>query len=186
MSENRFFNEIYNRFHKKIFSVVCNYFTDRDEQKDAFQEVLIHISQKLTNLPDDEFAKWNSASWLHTTTKNLCISILRKNKKEFVRFDNDSLFENKIEQSPYKDNPFLENSKSVKKINISDLLNQLKKEDRYLILLRFFKGYSIKEIDQETGITNAAVSISRILVKLKKIMSVDDFYNYFDSYQIED
>ena len=71
-------------------------------------------------------------------------------------------------------------------IKVEDLLMQLNERDRQLIILRFFKNKSIKEMDEMTGLKNTAVYILRAIDKLKTLVGADTFYTYFDDFIIED
>ena len=77
-------------------------------------------------------------------------------------------------------------SRSMKSIKVEDLLMQLNERDRQLIILRFFKNKSIKEMDEMTGLKNTAVYILRAIDKLKTLVGADTFYTYFDDFIIED
>jgi len=183
------FNELIHRFNKPIKRVIAKYFQNSMDQDDVYQDVMMHIYEQLNKIEGEDFSKWEAESWVKVVVKNKCISIIRVNKRESGReksIVDDSHLENEISSSSFSDKPFVSTSRSMKAIKVEDLLMQLNERDRQLIILRFFKNKSIKEMDEMTGLKNTAVYILRAIDKLKTLVGADTFYTYFDDFIIED
>ena len=183
------FNELIHRFNKPIKRVIAKYFQNSMDQDDVYQDVMMHIYEQLNKIDGDDFSKWEAESWVKVVVKNKCISIIRVNKRESGReksIVDDSHLENEISSSSFSDKPVVSTSRSMKAIKVEDLLMQLNERDRQLIILRFFKNKSIKEMDELTGLKNTAVYILRAIDKLKDLVGADTFYTYFDDFIIED
>ena len=183
------FNELIHRFSKPIERVIAKYFQNSMDRDDVYQEVMIHIFEQLKKIEGDDFSKWEAESWIKVVVKNKCISILRvvqrDSKKEKSTVD-DSQLDFEIASSSFADKPMVSSSRSLKSFKVEDLLMQLNERDRTLIILRYFKNLSIKEIDQISGLSNCAVYLLRAIEKLKKIVGAETFYLYFDDFIIED
>ena len=183
------FNELIHRFSKPIERVIAKYFQNSMDRDDVYQEVMIHIFEQLKKIEGDDFSKWEAESWIKVVVKNKCISILRvvqrDSKKEKSTVD-DSHLDFEIASSSFADKPMVSSSRSLKSFKVEDLLMQLNERDRTLIILRYFKNLSIKEIDQISGLSNCAVYLLRAIEKLKKIVGAETFYLYFDDFIIED
>ena len=183
------FKELIHRFNKPIKRVIAKYFQNSMDQDDVYQDVMMHIYEQLNKIEGEDFSKWEAESWVKVVVKNKCISIIRVNQRESGReksIVDDSHLENEISSSSFSDKPFVSTSRSMKAIKVEDLLIQLNERDRQLIILRFFKNKSIKEMDEMTGLKNTAVYILRAIDKLKTLVGADTFYTYFDDFIIED
>ena len=183
------FNELIHRFNKPIKRVIAKYFQNSMDQDDVYQDVMMHIYEQLNKIEGEDFSKWEAESWVKVVVKHKCISIIRVNQRESGReksIVDDSHLENEISSSSFSDKPFVSTSRSMKAIKVEDLLMQLNERDRQLIILRFFKNKSIKEMDEVTGLKNTAVYILRAIDKLKTLVGADTFYTYFDDFIIED
>ena len=183
------FKELIHRFNKPIKRVIAKYFQNSMDQDDVYQDVMMHIYEQLNKIEGEDFSKWEAESWVKVVVKHKCISIIRVNQRESGReksIVDDSHLENEISSSSFSDKPFVSTSRSMKAIKVEDLLMQLNERDRQLIILRFFKNKSIKEMDEMTGLKNTAVYILRAIDKLKTLVGADTFYTYFDDFIIED
>jgi RNA polymerase sigma-70 factor (ECF subfamily) len=183
------FNELIHRFCKPIERVIAKYFQNSMDRDDVYQEVMIHIFEQLKKIEGDDFSKWEAESWIKVVVKNKCISILRvvqrDSKKEKSTVD-DSHLDFEIASSSFADKPMVDSARSLKSFKVEDLLMQLNERDRMLIILRYFKNLSIKEINEISGLSNCAVYLLRAIEKLKKIVGAETFYLYFDDFIIED
>ena len=159
------------------------------DKDDVYQETMIHIYEQLQKSSEVDLERWTSEGWIKVIVKNKCISILReqqRDQKYEKHVTDDSQLEREIETSSFIDQDINDGAKSTKIIRIRELLNTLNERDRQLLILRYFKNYSIKELDDALGMKNAAVYILRAVEKLKKVVGVEQFFTYFDGFDIED
>lgn len=189
LNHDMIFNEIMRRHEKIVRIEIAGYFENEMDRQDIFQEIAVHILEKLRESDSEGLSKWTSGGWIRTVTRNKCLDILRKNQKESKRskdlLDNDA-FERAATHSPYLEKDQFKPDKTWKDFSIEELLMELNDQDRQLIVLKFFKKLSIKEIDEITGKKNSSVYIERVLIKLKKLNGVDGFFDKFDGYNITD
>lgn len=189
MNAQVIYREVIARYSKTIRFVIGNYFNNTMDRDDVYQEIMIHIFEQLQKSSELDLERWTSEGWIKVIVKNKCISILRVQQRD-QRYEksvtDDTQLEREIDSSSYTDQGVNEGAKSTKTIRISELLASLNERDRQLLILRYFKNYSIKELDDTLGIKNAAVYILRAVEKLKKEIGVDQFFTYFDGFDIED
>ena len=189
MNAQVIYREVIARYTKTIRFVIGNYFKNSMDQDDVYQETIIHIYEQLQKSSELDLERWTSEGWIKVIVKNKCISILRvqqRDQKNEKHVTDDSQLEREIESSSYIDQDINDGTKSTKIIRIRELLNTLNERDRQLLILRYFKDYSIKELDDALGMKNTAVYILRAVEKLKKVVGVEQFYTYFDGFDIEE
>jgi len=156
------------------------------EADDLFQDLAIHILQKLQQEDDEALEKWDSVSWIVRITINFCLSELRKRKSKKNRSykdlpDSDALDRNVYHHgSASQDNS--DPSRSVIAIDIEELLSQMNERDRQLIILRIFEGKSKDEIDQIMGLTNSAQYYKRAIESLQKKIGVERYKALYDDF----
>lgn len=188
MNAQVIYREVIARYSKTIRFVIGNYFKNNMDQDDVYQETMIHIYEQLQKSSELDLERWTSEGWIKVIVKNKCISILRvqqRDQKYEKQVADDTQLEREMDASSYSDPGVNEGAKSTKILRIRELLNVLNERDRQLLILRFFKNYSIKELDDALGIKNAAVYIVRAVDKLKKEVGVEQFFTYFDGFDIE-
>ncbi len=189
MNAQVIYREVIARYSKTIRFVIGNYFNNIMDRDDVYQETMIHIYEQLQKSSELDLERWTSEGWIKVIVKNKCISILRtqqRGQRYEKHMSDDVQLEREIESSSFIDQGVNDGAKSTKTIRIRELLNVLNERDRQLLILRFFKNYSIKELDDALGIKNAAVYILRAVEKLKKEVGVEQFFTYFDGFDIED
>ena len=189
MNAQVIYREVIARYSKTIRFVIGNYFKNSMDKDDVYQETMIHIYEQLQKSSEVDLERWTSEGWIKVIVKNKCISILReqqRDQKYEKHVTDDSQLEREIETSSFIDQDINDGAKSTKIIRIRELLNTLNERDRQLLILRYFKNYSIKELDDALGMKNAAVYILRAVEKLKKVVGVEQFFTYFDGFDIED
>lgn len=189
MNAQIIYREVIALYSKTIRFVIGNYFKNSMDQDDVYQETMIHIYEQLQKSSELALERWTSEGWIKVIVKNKCISILReqqRGQKYEKHVTDDNQLEREIESSSFIDQDINDGTKSTKIIRIRELLNTLNERDRQLLILRYFKNYSIKELDDALGMKNAAVYILRAVEKLKKVVGVEQLYTYFDGFDIED
>ena len=189
MNAQVIYREVIARYSKTIRFVIGNYFKNSMDQDDVYQETMIHIYEQLQKSSDLDLERWTSEGWIKVIVKNKCISILReqqRGQKYEKHVTDDTQLEREMETSNYVDQGVNDGATSNKTLRIRDLLNTLNDRDRQLLILRYYKNYSIKELDDTLGIKNAAVYLGRAIDKLKNEIGVDQFFTYFDGFDIED
>jgi len=183
------FNEIIRRNETKLRKKIAATFFSKVNLDDVYQDVCIHILVKIRNENDENLSKWEAEAWLMTVTNNFCTDKLRSLKSHkqvkkniLVLLDDFSEVDRKLFASKQSHFNAMDPSLSKKEIDINKLMKFLNERDQMLIVLRFFRNYSIRDIDIELGLNNSAVYIERAVEKLRKVLNVDRHLDFFDQF----
>ena len=189
MNRDFLFNEIIRRNETKLRKKIASTFFSKVNLDDVYQDICIHILGKIRNENDENLSKWEAEAWLMTVTNNFCTDKLRSlksqkqvNKNILVLLDDFSEVDRKLFAAKQSHFNALDPSLSKKEIDINKLMKFLNERDQTLIVLRFFRNYSIRAIDVELGLNNSAVYIERAVEKLRKVLNVDRHLDFFDQF----
>ncbi len=189
MNRDFLFNEIIRRNETKLRKKIAATFFSKVNLDDVYQDVCIHILVKIRNENDENLSKWEAEAWLMTVTNNFCTDKLRSLKSHkqgkkniLVLLDDFSEVDRKLFASKQSHFNAMDPSLSKKEIDINKLMKCLNERDQTLIVLRFFRNYSIRAIDLELGLNNSAVYIERAVEKLRKFLNVDRHLDFFDQF----
>ena len=189
MNRDFLFNEIIRRNETKLRKKIASTFFSKVNLDDVYQDVCIHILGKIRNENDENLSKWEAEAWLMTVTNNFCTDKLRSLKSQkqvkkniLVLLDDFSEVDRKLFASKQSHFNAMDPSLSKKEIDINKLMKFLNERDQMLIVLRFFRNYSIRAIDIELGLNNSAVYIERAVEKLRKVLNVDRHLDFFDQF----
>lgn len=176
--ENADFTDLHNRLYGKVFSFVRLRINDVEEVKDIVQDVFLKAySSWVTNnagLPDENTArnflyiiarqrmidKWRSAKF------RLQTDLLNKNEESDGEEWGD--FDSFASDTPLPEESF---QKTESREEVLGLLNQLKENERELLVLRFLEELEYKELATiyKTSEENIRQRVSRGLQNLKKV-----------------
>ncbi len=189
MNRDFLFNEIIRRNETKLRKKIAATFFSKVNLDDVYKDVCIHILGKIRNENDENLSKWEAEAWLMTVTNNFCTDKLRSLKSQkqvkkniLVLLDDFSEVDRKLFATKQSHFNALDPSLSKKEIDINKLMKFLNERDQTLIVLRFFRNYSIRAIDLELGLNNSAVYIERAVEKLRKVLNVDRHLDFFDQF----
>ena len=189
MNRDHIFKEIIRRNERLLRNKINRTFFKGVNTDDVYQDLCIHILNKIRIEAEGSLDRWESEAWLLSVTGNFCIDILRKQKSkkkkgvEISNYTDDaSEMDRKAYQSGYGDYNGDDPSKSNVEIDLRSCMLSLNERDRTLITLRYFKELSIKDIDDLTGLTNSAVYIKRAIEQLRRAIDVDYYLDHFDHY----
>jgi RNA polymerase sigma factor (sigma-70 family) len=157
---------------------------------DVFQDLSLHILQKLEQAGEDDLEKWDSRSWIATITINFCYSVLRKKNSKSNKRLRDLPDDEALERNSFqKGNSMLhedDHSRSEKHFNLEEILSLLNERDQTIIVLRLFENRSMDEIDSIMGLTNSAQYYKRAIESLRKKIGADGFKDLYDDFFIDD
>ena len=189
MNRDFLFNEIIRRNETKLRRKIAATFFSKVNLDDVYQDVCIHILGKIRNEKDENLSNWEAEAWLMTVTNNFCTDKLRSLKSQkqvkkniLVLLDDFSEVDRKLFAAKQSHFNALDPSLSKKEIDINKLMKCLNERDQTLIVLRFFRNYSIRAIDLELGLNNSAVYIERAVEKLRKVLNVDRHLDFLDQF----
>lgn len=128
-----------NGHQREIVNFHFRFVGNRFDAEDLAQETFIKAYKKLDALKNPGKAK----SWLYAIARNTVIDFFRKNKNREINLGN-AFLEN-IAQTTVVDYQNYTAEREVSK-ELERFINKLVKEDRAIIKLLYYEGFSYKEI----------------------------------------
>lgn len=150
--DKELFNILYDRYVDKVYHKCLLLTKDKETSKDLTHDILIKVFLNIAKLKKVT----NFSLWVHSITYNHCIDYLRL-KKKFKHEDYDEeLFGNISEED------FERERQELKEIQLSELeivFQQLKQEERLILLMRYQDALSVKAIARALGVGQSAVKM---------------------------
>ncbi|NPD47098.1 MULTISPECIES: RNA polymerase sigma factor [unclassified Lentimicrobium] len=148
-----------------IIIKICRAYTNTQEDfEDYYQEVSLQIWKSKDNF--NEQSEWST--WVYKISLNVCLSLLKKNKKSNVQYFASDAIPNEV----FEDNAAFSNDALN---HLYAAIKHLSEVDRGVILL-YLEEKSYQEIADIMGTNpnNIGVRIKRIKERLKKILDGQD------------
>lgn len=133
--------DLVNNHQREIINFHFRFTGNRFDAEDLAQETFIKAYKKLDTLKDPEKAR----SWLYSIARNTAIDFFRRNKNKDIVLDN-ALLEN-MAGAATTDYQNLAIRKEVSR-ELDCCIDKLVKEDRAIIRLLYYEGFSYKEITE--------------------------------------
>ncbi len=124
----------YERYGHLLLSIAFKYMKNREDAEDVVMELFHKLGEKITKHEIQHFK-----SWLHTTIRNECLMLLRKNKPMDSNVD--------LSELPEITHPIVSAEEKERNFQILEgMLGQLKPDQKKSIELFFLEGKSYLEI----------------------------------------
>jgi RNA polymerase sigma factor (sigma-70 family) len=160
------FNDLVRQLNRKLYGFAFRILRNQEEAEDAVQEIFI----KLWNL-GKKLDEYNSIDALAATMiKNHCIDQLRKNRHFVHEEQNNLIFQNIDDASPYI---LMENRESDDILH--HIIDQLPVIYKDVIKLREIEGLSYEEIADKT---EQNINTLRVTLSRARKMIRDEFNKY--------
>lgn len=143
-----------------IIIKLCRAYTNSQEDfEDYYQEVCLQIWRSKDNFREE--SEWST--WVYRISLNVCLTLLKKKKKNGHHFVSDSVTAEETEDSY----AFSDEALNL----LYDAIKQLSEIDRAIIML-YLEEKPYKEIAEiiGTNFNNIGVRVKRIKIRLKKIL----------------
>ena len=159
------FKKQYLPYAEKLYALAFRFLNNKDEASDAVQDAFVKLWNKRNDLEVQ-----NTEAFSVTTVKNICLDMLRKRRRTELLTDAEKV----------------ETEKNISKqieihydwVQMQKLIKQLPEVQQQLIILRHVKEYSITEIAEKTGLSEANVrtTLSRARKLLREqFEKIDDY-----------
>lgn len=142
---------IYDRYAKKVYFKCMSLVKEQATAQDLTHDIMVKI---LTNLSKFKGTS-NFSFWVRAITYNYCMDFLKKQNRtrtEEVDEKHDNIPIDEIE----KENKIL---KELQLVQLERLFEELKPQDKAMLLMRYQDGLSIKVIAQTLKIGESAVKM---------------------------
>ncbi len=152
------FLEIYRRYSGRIFAYCKRFLGNKEDAMDVFQDTFVNFYQSA----DKEREMTNLPAFLLRIARNLCLNLVRQNRKT-THLEDYMRFENNLDSA--------ENDELLDMIKIA--VQQLPEDYREAFILREYEGMSYQEIAEFLNISLPLVKIRifRAKEKLRQILA---------------
>jgi RNA polymerase sigma factor (sigma-70 family) len=151
--------QLYERYGHLVMGTCMKYMKNQMDAEDVVMKIFEELGQKLMRFEIQHFK-----SWLYQLTRNECLMILRKQKKDLPA----SLLE-QMSEDPSE--LYQATEKELQLALLEGTLTELKEEQRRCLELFFLKDRSYSEIAEEIGIdikqVKSAIQNGKRNLKLK-------------------
>lgn len=135
--DNKAFGYLYDHYSGALYSIILQILNDTELASDVLQDVFINIWRKIESY---DSTKGRLFTWMLSIARNASIDTLRS--KTYQNDRKNQSMDNQAEEVLIA---FI-TQVNVDNIGFRKLLGQLKEEQRLLIDLAYFKGYTHEEI----------------------------------------
>lgn len=156
------FGVLYDRYAKKVFQKCLSFVKDQDMAADLTQDVFVKV---YLNLNKFQFRS-KFSTWIYSVAYNICIDHIRLSKRKnlFSQLDCTVDYVNYTTEE-VSDEEIL----AVGLEELRVLMDQLRPEDKMLLLLKYQDKTSVKEIQELLKINESAVKMRLKRAKQKLI-----------------
>ncbi|MGM7681326.1 RNA polymerase sigma factor [Cytobacillus sp. Hm23] len=152
--DDQAFLTLFEHYQEDKYRIAYVYVKNQSDALDVVQEVAYRSFKKIHTLKNPKYFK----TWLLKITINCAIDLTRKN--------------NKVIQLETEHEKFMgsEDGDVSLSVTLEELLNQLNEDEKSIIILKFYQGYSLKEIADllKMPLGTAKSVFYRALHKLRK------------------
>ena len=158
-------SELYDRFSAALLGIIMKVITDQATAEDVLQETMIKI---WNNIGSFDSAKGRLFTWMINIARNQSIDKTRS--KGFKQQSKNS----SVEDSVYLNESIPAAGASADTMDVKNWLLHLPEENRQLMRLAYFMGYTQEEISKELNMPLGTVKtkIRNSLILLRKKLNV--------------
>jgi RNA polymerase sigma factor (sigma-70 family) len=156
-TKRKAFEEVYSLYADKLATFCAGYTGDSDAALDIVQDVLV----KFNELLESDYEMTSIRGLLFVIAKNFCLNQCRETKRTMVDFE------------PYSETIPAEQKEEevIPKDDIDSALLSLPNDEREIIILKYFCGYTYKQIAEMLGDSSHNVNIKSYRAR-KKLSSI--------------
>ena len=158
--------ELYHKYKKDVYTKAKSILRDEEMALDMTQETFIRVSRHLDKLEDTHCNK--TRAYLVIIVKNLCLDYIRSKKDQLSsNYEDVSMLLPDTDDTPEDIIIKMDRTKEM-----ADYLSRINPFYAEVINLRYYQGYSNKEIADLLGIShgNARVRLKRALEAIKVLI----------------
>jgi RNA polymerase sigma-70 factor (ECF subfamily) len=145
--EKETFSSLYNRLHHRLKASARRLLGNDDDADDALQDAFCNLWQRRDGIVSETEATGLSV----TTVRNVCIDKLRRQQSHPTDAIDDNL-------QPPNDNYYEDDTEKFQTVK-AIIDNSLNEQQRHILYMRDYSGYSFEEIAQETGLSESNIRL---------------------------
>ena len=164
------FGILYSRYYSKVYARCYSFFRNNDDAFDMTQDILLKAFRHV-----DSFGGHSKFStWLYAITNNYCITQSGKRNRNYLEQIHAAhqIQDEQAEETEYEERIKREALES----NLDEYLNLLTDEERKMLILKYRKNYSVKELQKEFDLSSSAVKMRLLRARMKmcQIISLEE------------
>jgi RNA polymerase sigma-70 factor (ECF subfamily) len=149
--EPKYFQILVERYRSMIKNKCLTYVKNREIAEDLCQDILIKLYLKLNS-----FRRGSKfTTWLFPIIHNHCLDYLKRSRKELHHEITEKLCDEVGDLIEHED----ELSKEISEELLSNLLEQITPEGKFILLLKYKEQKSVKEIQTALNISESTVKM---------------------------
>jgi RNA polymerase sigma factor (sigma-70 family) len=158
------FNYLYGNYSGALYNIVLQVIPDTQLAGDVLQEAFVNIWKKIGTY---DAAKGRLFTWMLNVTRNLAIDMVRSKGYQNSQKNRELPSAEQFDQMGAVTQPGVDN------VGLKKAVAQLKQEQRILVDLAYFKGYTHEEIARMEQIPLGTVKtrIRNALIQLRQYLS---------------
>lgn len=164
--DNQAYNYLYDNYAGALYGIIRQIITDKPElANDVLQEVFINIWRKIETYDP---AKGRLFTWMLNIARNASIDTLRS--KGYQNSQKNQALPDNVYTGTYQQSTQM----NVDHIGMRKVVEKLKPEQRILVELAYFKGFTHEEIAEMEGIPLGTVKtrIRNALLQLREYLTI--------------
>jgi RNA polymerase sigma-70 factor (ECF subfamily) len=158
------FEEIYQRHHRRVYSICLRMLQNSYEAEDLTQDVFIQLYRKIGSFRGDSAF----TTWLHRMTVNQVLMHFRKRTVKFEKTTEEG--ETPVQLVPGTENPF--KMPIVDKIALENAIDQLPAGYKNVFMLHDVEGFEHEEVAKILGcsVGTSKSQLHKARLKLQKLL----------------
>ena len=158
------FEEVYQRHHRRVYSICLRMLQNSYEAEDLTQDVFIQLYRKIGSFRGDSAF----TTWLHRMTVNKVLMHFRKRTVKFEKTTEEG--ETPVQIVPGTDNPF--RMPVVDKIALENAIDQLPTGYKNVFVLHDVEGFEHEEVANILGcsVGTSKSQLHKARLKLRKLL----------------
>jgi RNA polymerase sigma-70 factor, ECF subfamily len=158
------FEEIYQRHHRRVYSICLRMLQNAYEAEDLTQDVFIQLYRKIGSFRGDSAF----TTWLHRMTVNQVLMHFRKRTVKFEKTTEEG--ETPVQLVPGTENPF--KMPIVDKIALENAIDQLPAGYKNVFMLHDVEGFEHEEVAKILGcsVGTSKSQLHKARLKLQKLL----------------
>lgn len=164
------FEEIYNRHHRRVYSLCMRMLQNTTEAEDLTQDVFIQLYRKIGTFRGDSAF----TTWLHRMTVNQVLMHFRKRNVKFEKTTDEG--ETPVQVTMGTENP--KKMSIIDKIALENAIAQLPPGYKNVFVLHDIEGYEHEEVAKILGcaVGTSKSQLSKARLKLRKLLKKKTFF----------
>lgn len=156
------YGHLYDRYSDKVFRKCIGFAKDKDIAQDMVQDIFLKV---FFQLPKFKF-KSKFSTWLYAITYNFCVEYYRKTSR-YVHTDIDNQPE--AADDSQDEQELLQTQAAL----LKRALEIISPDDKAILLMKYQDDASIKEIEENLGISESAVKMRLSRARLRAREAID-------------